>query len=180
MEIKTTPIKDLLIIQPRVFPDNRGYFFESFNQRKYIDEGLDLTFVQDNLSKSDKGVLRGLHFQKPPYAQGKLVYVIRGSVLDVAVDLRKGSQTYGQHFSIVLSEENHTQFYVPEGFAHGFVTLEDNTIFAYKCTNFYHPESEGAIIWNDRDLNIEWQIDQPIISEKDMKAIDFKNLKSPF
>lgn len=180
MEIKTTPIKDLLIIQPRVFPDNRGYFFESFNQRKYIAEGLDLTFVQDNLSKSDQGVLRGLHFQKPPYAQGKLVYVIRGSVLDVAVDLRKDSQTYGQHFSIVLSEENHTQFYVPEGFAHGFVTLEDNTIFAYKCTNFYNPESEGAIIWNDRDLNIDWKINQPTISEKDMKAVDFKNFKSPF
>ena len=139
-----------------------------------------MSFVQDNLSKSDKNVLRGLHFQAPPYAQGKLVQVIRGSVLDVAVDIRKDSPTYGQHHSVVLSEENKTQFYVPEGFAHGFVTLEDNTIFSYKCTNLYHPNTEGAIIWNDKDLEIDWQVENPIISEKDLKANPFHSFESPF
>lgn len=180
MEIEKTKIEGLLIIRPKVFPDQRGYFFESFNKEKFNNLGLDVTFVQDNISKSDKNVLRGLHFQKPPFAQGKLVQVLRGSVLDVAVDIRKNSPTYGDHFSIVLSEENKTQFYVPEGFAHGFMTLEDNTIFSYKCTNLYNPKAEGSILWSDESLNINWQTEQPIISKKDNEASLFKSFESPF
>ncbi|MEQ8909213.1 MAG: dTDP-4-dehydrorhamnose 3,5-epimerase [Vicingaceae bacterium] len=180
MIIEKTKIEGLLIIKPRVFPDERGYFFESYNQNKFEANGLNMRFVQDNISKSDKNVLRGLHFQLPPFAQGKLVHVIRGSVLDVALDIRKHSPTYGQHHTILLSEENKTQFYVPEGFAHGFVTLEDNTIFSYKCTNLYNPEAEGSIIWNDKDLNIDWQARNPIISEKDQKAKPFHSFESPF
>ncbi len=180
MEIVKTPIPDLLLIKPRVFPDSRGYFFESYNQKKLSQNNLRMSFVQDNLSKSDKGVLRGLHFQKPPFTQGKLVYVIKGAVLDVAVDLRKNSATYGKHYKVELNEENHNQLYVPEGFAHGFLTLQDDTIFAYKCTKYYEKPSEDAILWNDHDLGIDWGIRDPKISEKDQKAQAFKAFKSPF
>lgn len=180
MELIKTSIDGLLIIKPDVFKDERGYFFESYNKERFAKAGLNMDFVQDNESKSDKGVLRGLHFQKPPYAQGKLVRVIKGSVMDVAVDLRKGSPTYGKWESVVLTEENKLQFWIPEGFAHGFVALEDNTIFNYKCTNVYNKESEGSILWNDPDINISWNIDNPILSEKDKISPLFKNFKSPF
>ena len=180
MELIKTSIDGLLIIKPDVFKDDRGYFYESYNKERFAKAGLMMDFVQDNESKSDKGVLRGLHFQKPPYAQGKLVRVIKGSVMDVAVDLRKDSHTYGKWESVVLTEENKLQFWIPEGFAHGFVALEDNTIFNYKCTNVYNKESEGSILWNDPDINIIWNIDNPILSEKDKISPLFKNFKSPF
>ena len=180
MEIIKTSIEGLLIIKPNVFNDERGYFFESYNKERLAKEGIAIDFVQDNESKSAKGVLRGLHFQKPPYAQGKLVRVIKGSVMDVAVDLRKDSPTYGKWESVVLNEENKLQFWIPEGFAHGFVTLEDDTIFAYKCTNVYNKESEGSILWNDPDINIEWNIKNPILSEKDKISPLFKNFETPF
>ncbi|MAC95618.1 MAG: dTDP-4-dehydrorhamnose 3,5-epimerase [Flavobacteriales bacterium] len=180
MQIEETPIKDLVIVKPKVFPDDRGFFYETFNAKTFKELGLDVKFVQDNISLSQKGVLRGIHFQKPPYAQGKLVQVLKGAVLDITVDLRKYSPSYGQYFSYVLSEENKTQLYVPEGFGHGFVTLEDETLFSYKCTNFYNKESEGGIFWNDKDLNIDWQIENPIISEKDQMAQSFADFESPF
>ena len=180
MEIIKTPIKGLLVINPRVFGDDRGYFFESWSKQSFAEAGLDLDFVQDNQSISSKGVLRGLHFQNPPYEQGKLVRVIKGAVLDVALDLRKDSPTYGQHFSIELSEENKTIFWIPPGFAHGFATLKDNTIFTYKCTGVYNKESEGALLWNDKDLNINWEINDPLVSEKDLVAGNFKNFVSKF
>ena len=180
MELIKTSIDGLLIIKPDVFKDDRGYFFESYNKERFAKAGLMMDFVQDNESKSDKGVLRGLHFQKPPYAQGKLVRVIKGSVMDVAVDLRKDSPTYGKWESVVLTEENKLQFWIPEGFAHGFGTLEDDTIFAYKCTNVYNKESEGSLLWNDPDINIEWNIENPILSEKDKISPLFKNFETPF
>ena len=180
MEIIETSIEGLLIIKPDVFKDERGYFFESYNKERFAKEGLLMDFVQDNESKSSKGVLRGLHFQKPPYAQGKLVRVVKGSVMDVAVDLRKDSPTYGKWESVVLTEENKLKFWIPEGFAHGFLTLEDNTIFNYKCTNVYNKESEGSILWNDPDINIEWNIEDPILSEKDKLSPLFKNFETPF
>ena len=181
MKVTTTGIKDLIIIEPNVFGDDRGYFFETYNTQSW-ESITDKTpnFVQDNESLSHKGVLRGLHFQNPPYAQGKLVRVIKGAVLDVVVDIRKKSPTYGQWNSIVLSEENKTMFWVPPGFAHGFLTLENNTIFSYKCTQFYNKESEGSILWNDPILNIDWEIDEPILSEKDKIAPEFKNFISQF
>ena len=180
MEIIKTSIEGLLIIKPDVFKDDRGYFFETYNKERLAKEGIAIDFVQDNESKSAKGVLRGLHFQKPPYAQGKLVRVIKGAVMDVAVDLRKDSPTYGKWESVVLTEENKLQFWIPEGFAHGFVTLEDDTIFAYKCTNVYNKESEGSLLWNDPDINIEWNIENPILSEKDKVSPLFKNFETPF
>ena len=180
MEIIKTSIEGLLIIKPDVFKDERGYFFETYNKERFAREGLMMNFVQDNESKSSKGVLRGLHFQKPPYAQGKLVRVVKGSVMDVAVDIRKGSPTYGRWESVVLTEDNKLQFWIPEGFAHGFVTLEDDTIFNYKCTNIYNKESEGSILWNDPDINIDWNIENPILSEKDKTSPLFKDFKSPF
>lgn len=180
MELIKTSIDGLLIIKPDVFKDDRGYFYESYNKERFAKAGLMIDFVQDNESKSSKGVLRGLHFQKPPFAQGKLVRVIKGSVMDVAVDLRKDSLTYGKWESVVLTEENKLQFWIPEGFAHGFVALEDNTIFNYKCTNVYNKESEGSILWNDPDININWNIDNPILSEKDKISPLFKNFESPF
>lgn len=180
MEIIKTDIPDLFVVEPKVFRDERGYFFESHNQKKLKDAGLELTFVQDNESKSQKGVLRGLHFQKPPYAQGKLVRVIKGKVIDVAVDIRKGSPTYGQHHAVEISEENKRMFWIPPGFAHGFVTLTDETIFFYKCTNYYNKESEGSILWNDPDLNIDWGIENPVLSEKDKNSPRFSQLDSPF
>lgn len=180
MEIIKTPLEGLLIIKPDVFEDERGYFFESFNYQKFKNLGLELQFLQDNESKSKSGVLRGLHFQKPPYAQGKLVRVMRGSVLDVAVDIRKNSPTYGKWESVVLSGHNKLMYWIPAGFAHGFATLEDDTIFFYKCTQVFNKESEGSIHWNDPDLNIDWGIDQPVISEKDKVSPSFKNFISPF
>jgi dTDP-4-dehydrorhamnose 3,5-epimerase len=161
-------IAGLVIIETRKFKDSRGYFFESFNEEKYSELiGQPIHFVQDNVSISAKNVLRGLHFQTPPFAQGKLVSVIKGSVLDVAVDIRKNSKTYGKHQSIVLSAENGLQFWIPPGFAHGFLALEDDTVFSYKCTNYYNPESEDSLRWNDQDLAIDWKIKEPIISGKD-------------
>lgn len=180
MEIEKLEIEGLLIIRPAVFEDDRGYFFEAFNAAKFKQAGLRANFVQDNLSKSSKDVLRGLHFQNPPNAQGKLVSVLRGAVLDVAVDIRKNSPTYGQHYSIILSEKNKTQFYIPSGFAHGFKTLEDNTIFSYKCTEGYNKESEGSIKWDDQELGINWEVKNPIVSEKDQIAPSFKELNSQF
>lgn len=180
MEIIKTPLEGLLIIKPSVFEDERGYFFESYNHEKFLAEGLDLKFVQDNESKSKKGVLRGLHFQAPPFAQGKLVRVMRGSVLDVAVDIRKNSPTYGKWESIVLSGNNKWMYWIPAGFAHGFVTLEDDTIFFYKCTNVYNKVSEGSVNWNDPDLKIDWGVSEPIISDKDKIAPGFRDFNSPF
>jgi len=180
MEIIKTKIPDLLIIKPDVFEDERGYFFESFRLDKFKELGIDLNFVQDNESKSQKGVLRGLHFQNPPYEQGKLIKVVKGAVIDVAVDIRKSSPTYGQWISHELSEYNKTIFWIPPGFAHGFLTLEDHTIFQYKCTNYYIKESEGSIRWNDPDLNINWNIKNPVVSDKDRSATLFKNFKSKF
>jgi len=181
MEVVETGIKNLLIIKPKVFEDDRGYFFESFNQEKFNDCGIDATFVQDNESRSMKHVLRGLHFQKPPFAQGKLVRVMHGSVLDVAVDLRKGSPTFGHSKSIQLSGKDKLMLWIPEGFAHGFVTLEYDTVFFYKCTGLYNKDSEGSIRWNDPDLDINWgKIDNPILSGKDEVAPFFRDFESPF
>jgi dTDP-4-dehydrorhamnose 3,5-epimerase len=180
MKLIKTRIKDLVLIQPDVFPDPRGYFFESFQKEKFFALGLDAEFVQDNESMSGKGVLRGLHFQKPPFAQGKLVRVVHGSVMDVAVDLRKGSKTYGKWESSVLSADNKRMMWVPEGFAHGFIVLEDHTIFQYKCTNYYNKELESGIIWNDPDLKIDWGIKNPFVSEKDLMGGLFRDLISPF
>lgn len=180
MKILNTAIEGLLIIQPTVFEDSRGYFFESYNKKNFLQEGINVDFVQDNQSLSQKGVLRGLHFQAPPFAQGKLVRVITGSVLDVAVDIRKDSPTYGKHHAIELSESNKTMFYIPEGFAHGFLTLEDNTIFSYKCTNYYNKASEGTLLWNDEQLGINWKTNTPSLSEKDKGGEMFNTFKSPF
>lgn len=180
MEIIKTKIPDLVIVKPKVFKDVRGYFFESYNKSTFKEIGLDELFVQDNESKSMKGVLRGLHFQNPPYTQGKLVRVIKGAVLDVAVDLRKGSSTYGQWEGVELNEENKLMYWVPPGFAHGFLTLEDNTIFSYKCTQVYNKNSEGSIRWNDPVLNIKWGNISPVLSEKDMAAPLFSDFNSPF
>ncbi|RKD17511.1 dTDP-4-dehydrorhamnose 3,5-epimerase [Pelobium manganitolerans] len=182
MNIIETPIKDLVIIEPKVWADERGYFFESYNQQLFKNLGIDADFVQDNQSFSHKNALRGLHAQATPYAQGKLVRVIQGRVLDVAVDIRKKSPTYGQHFSIELSGENKKMFYVPPGFLHGFVTLEDQTIFSYKCTALYHKNAEVGVIWNDEDLGINWGIDanDALISPKDAVLPKFSEIESPF
>ena len=180
MNITKTDIQGLIIIEPQIFKDSRGYFFESWNAKKIKQLGISEDFVQDNQSVSSKGVLRGLHFQNPPYAQAKLVRVIKGSVLDVAVDLRKNSPTYGMHVSVILSEKNNKSFFIPKGFAHGFLSLEDNTVFSYKCSGYYNKESEGSLLWNDEDLKIDWQIDNPLVSEKDLKADLFKNFKTKF
>jgi dTDP-4-dehydrorhamnose 3,5-epimerase len=180
VEIEEKEIKGLIEIFPKVFGDQRGFFLETFNASRYNDILRNVQFVQDNFSSSNKGVLRGLHFQNPPYTQGKLVQVITGSALDVAVDLRRNSETYGQHVKVLLSSEKRNQFWIPEGFAHGFLSLEDNTIFSYKCTNYYNPQSEVTILWNDRNLEIDWQIDNPIISPKDKEGVLFKDFDTPF
>jgi len=180
METTKTFIKDLLVLQPKVFQDDRGYFYEPYNRKTFAIAGVKEDFVQDNQSLSQKGVLRGLHFQKPPYAQSKLVRVIQGAVWDVVVDIRKNSPTYGKHFGIELSASNKTIFYIPEGFAHGFATLEDNTVFLYKCSDFYNKESEDSILWNDPDLAIPWNMPNPILSEKDKKARAFSSFNTMF
>ena len=182
MKITTTKLEGLLIIEPRIFPDDRGYFYESYNQQKYADAGIPDTFVQDNQSFSQKGALRGLHGQANPFAQGKLVRVLQGRVLDVAVDIRKNSPTFGQHVTVELSGDNHLQFWVPPGFLHGFVTLEDDTIFTYKVTNFYDKASEIGVIWNDPTLAIGWGIDEKdaLLSPKDEILPAFKDSVRPF
>jgi dTDP-4-dehydrorhamnose 3,5-epimerase len=180
MEITETFLKGLFVIKPKVFEDARGYFFESYNANQFAASGLNLNFVQDNQSLSQQGVLRGLHFQNNPHAQGKLVRVITGAVLDVALDIRKNSPTYGQWFSLELTEQNKWMMYIPEGFAHGFATLKDNTVFSYKCTQFYNKASEDCIIWNDKDLAIDWQVKNPLLSEKDLMGKVFKDFVSLF
>lgn len=169
MIFEETSIKDLYVITPKVFEDNRGYFFESFNSKHFDERGINSNFVQDNQSFSEKGTIRGIHFQKGEHAQAKLVRVLEGEVLDVAVDLRKDSPTYGQHYSVILSAQNKKQLYVPRGFGHGFSVLSDTAIFSYKCDNFYNKESEGGIIFNDPDLSINWKVpaSEALISEKD-------------
>ena len=180
MEIIKTTISGIIIIKPKVFEDPRGYFYESFNADVFQQHGVDVNFVQDNQSLSQKGVLRGLHFQNPPHTQGKLVRVINGSVLDVVVDIRKNSPTYGQHFDIELNEKNKIQLWIPTGFAHGFLTLENNTIFSYKCTNYYNKQSEDCILWNDVDIGINWNIADPLLSEKDKLGKPLKRFESLF
>ena len=182
MNVIKADIEGLFIIEPKVFGDHRGYFFESFSERDFNSQVRQVRFVQDNESKSRYGVLRGLHFQKPPYAQSKLVRVVKGSVLDVAVDIRRGSPTFGKHLAVELTEENHRQFFISRGFAHGFVVLSDEVVFQYKCDNFYEPASEGAIAWNDPALGIDWKIpaEDIILSEKDTKHPVLAEIVSPF
>ena len=182
MNIIKTEISGLLIIEPRVFEDARGYFFESFSQRDFDEKVQPIVFVQDNESKSSYGVMRGLHFQRPPYTQSKLVRCVKGSVLDVAVDLRKGSPTYGKHVAVELTEENHLQLFIPKGFAHGFSVLSDVAVFQYKCDEFYHPEADGGISILDNSLGIDWRIpnEKVILSEKDTKHPLLKDIDSPF
>ena len=182
MEIIKTAIEGVVIIEPRVFKDARGYFFESFSQREFDEKVRPIQFVQDNESMSTYGVMRGLHFQRPPFTQSKLVRCVKGRVLDVAVDIRKGSPTYGQHVAVELSEDNHRQLFIPHGFAHGFVVLSDVAIFQYKCDNYYAPQADGGISILDDSLGIDWQIpvDQAILSDKDLKHPCLKEFDSPF
>lgn len=180
MEITRFNIEGPVLIQPRIFEDERGYFFESYNESAFITAGINARFVQDNQSCSHKNVLRGLHFQNPPFAQGKLVRVVRGRVLDVAVDIRKDSPTFGEHLIVELSGENQSMFWIPEGFAHGFISLEDDTLFLYKCTQVYNKASEGGILWNDPDLKINWSVNAPIVSSKDQELPQFNQLQSLF
>lgn len=182
MEVIKTAIQGLLVIKPRVFEDARGYFFESFSQREFDEKVASIRFVQDNESMSSYGVMRGLHFQRPPYTQSKLVRCVKGAVLDVAVDIRKGSPTYGQHVAIELSEQNRLQFFIPQGFAHGFSVLSESAVFQYKCDNFYTPQADGGISILDQSLGIDWRIpiESAILSEKDTKHELLKDFDSPF
>jgi dTDP-4-dehydrorhamnose 3,5-epimerase len=182
MEYIKTGIDDVLIIKPKVFGDNRGYFFESFSERDFCASVRETRFVQDNESGSVKNVIRGLHFQKPPFSQSKLIRVVKGTVLDVAVDIRKGSPTFGRHVAVELSAENHLQVFIPQGFAHGFAVLSEEAVLQYKCDNFYAPGHEGAIAWNDPDLGIDWRItaEEAILSEKDRNNPSLKEMESPF
>ena len=182
MIVIKTAIDGVVIIEPRIFEDSRGYFFESFSQREFDDKVCPITFVQDNESKSSYGVMRGLHFQNPPYTQSKLVRCVKGSVLDVAVDIRKGSLTYGQHVAVELTEANHKQLFIPKGFAHGFAVLSETAVFQYNCDEFYHPEADGGINILDESLSINWQIpnDKVILSEKDTKHPYLRDFETPF
>lgn len=182
MEVIQTNIKGVVIIEPRLFKDDRGYFFESYSERDFNKQVSEVHFVQDNESKSSYGVMRGLHFQRPPFTQSKLVRCVKGAVLDVAVDIRKGSPTYGQHVAVELTEDNHRQFFIPRGFAHGFAVLSPEAIFQYKCDNFYHPEADGGISILDTSLGIDWRIptEHAILSEKDTKHLLLKDFDSPF
>lgn len=182
MEVIKTKIEGVVIIEPKVFQDSRGYFFESFSQREFEEKVRKINFVQDNESMSSYGVMRGLHFQRPPFAQSKLVRCVKGRVLDVAIDIRKGSPTYGEHVAVELSEDNHRQFFVPRGFAHGFVVLSETAVFQYKCDNFYAPEADGGINIKDTAIGVDWQIpmEKAILSEKDTKHLFFKDFDSPF
>jgi len=180
MKISKTFIEDLLVIEPQLFKDERGFFYESYNKKK-LDKNIKIVFVQDNESKSIKGAIRGLHFQAPPFEQTKLVRCVSGNILDVAVDLRKNSKTYGKSFCVELSSENNKQLFIPKGFAHGFQVISDEAIVNYKVDNYYNPKSDSGIILNDKDLSINWSIDvKPILSVKDLKLMPFKELKSPF
>ena len=179
MKIIKTKIDGVFLIKPQIFQDKRGYFFESFNQKK-LNEKIKVNFVQDNQSLSSKNILRGLHFQKPPFAQSKLVRVINGSVIDVVVDIRSDSKTYGKYIFEELNDKNHHQLFIPKGMAHGFLSLEDHTIFSYKCSEFYNKDSEDTIIWNDPDISIKWPNISPILSEKDKNAKKFSSFVSPF
>ena len=182
MEVIKTAIPGVVILEPRIFGDSRGYFFESFSEKNFVEKVVDTHFVQDNESKSCYGVVRGLHFQKPPHAQAKLVRVVKGRVLDVAVDIRKGSPTYGQYVIVELTEDNHRQFFIPRGFAHGFAVLSEEAVFQYKCDNYYAPQSEGAVAWDDPDLAIDWGVPaaETLLSEKDSKHPYLKDIDSPF
>lgn len=182
MEVIMTDIEGVVIIEPRIFKDARGYFFESYSKREFDEKVRPVDFVQDNESMSTRGVMRGLHFQRPPYTQSKLVRCVKGRVLDVAVDIRKGSPTYGKHVAVELSEDNHRQFYVPRGFAHGFSVLSDVAVFQYKCDNYYRPEAEGGISMADESLCINWRIDSNavLLSDKDLKHPMLKDFDSPF
>ena len=180
MEVIKTEINGLLVVKPKIFSDERGYFSESFNEDTFKKAGIDFHFVQDNISKSKKGTIRGLHYQIGKQAQGKLCKVVFGKVLDVAVDIRFGSPTFGKYFSCELSEENHKQLWIPPGFAHGFSVLSGEAIFSYKCTAFYSKQDERSIIFNDPDLNIDWKVQNPIVSEKDLNAVFFKDIKNDF
>ena len=182
MEVIKTSIEGVVIIEPRIFRDARGYFFESFSQKEFDEKIRPIQFIQDNESMSSYGVMRGLHFQRPPYTQSKLVRCVRGRVLDVAVDIRKGSPTYGQHVAVELSEENHRQFFIPRGFAHGFAVLSETAVFQYKCDNFYAPQADDGISIKDESLGIEWQIpvEKAILSEKDLRHICLEEFDSPF
>ena len=182
MEVIKTDIEEVVIIEPRIFEDARGYFFESFSQREFEEKVGKVVFVQDNESKSTYGVMRGLHFQRPPFTQSKLVRCVKGAVLDVAVDLRKGSPTYGKHVAVELTEDNHRQFFIPQGFAHGFAVLSEEAVFQYKCDNFYAPQADGGISILDESLGIDWKIptDKAILSEKDTKHPLLKDFDSPF
>lgn len=182
MPFITCAIEGLVIVEPKVFEDSRGYFFESYNQQQFQQSGIPAIFVQDNQSKSSYGVIRGLHYQKAPHAQAKLVRVLEGTILDVAVDIRKNSPTYGQHFDIELSAENKKQLFIPEGFAHGFSVLSETAVVMYKCNTFYNKESEGGIRYNDGELAIDWKVDlsKAVVSEKDQALPDFKNAISNF
>ncbi len=182
MDVIKTALEGVVIIEPRIFKDDRGYFFESFSQREFDEKVRPVKFVQDNESMSSYGVMRGLHFQRPPYTQSKLVRCVKGKVLDVAVDIRKGSPTYGQHVAVELSEDNHRQFFVPRGFAHGFAVLSETAIFQYKCDNFYAPEADGGISIQDESLGIDWQIpaEKAILSAKDLNHLQLKDFDSPF
>ena len=178
MNVIKTDIPDVVIIEPRVFGDHRGYFFESFSEKDFSENVREVKFVQDNESKSCYGVLRGLHFQKPPHAQAKLVRVVRGRVLDVAVDVRKGSPTFGKHVAVELTEDNHRQLFIPRGFAQGFAVLSEEAVFQYKCDNYYAPQSEGSVLWNDPEIGIEWGIPEGdvILSDKDTRSPLLKDL----
>ena len=182
MKVIKTEIEGLVIIEPKIFKDTRGYFFESFSQKEFDEKVIPVRFVQDNESMSSYGVMRGLHFQRPPFTQSKLVRCVKGKVLDVAVDIRKGSPTYGQHVAVELNEDNHRQVFIPRGFAHGFAVLSETAIFQYKCDNFYAPEAEGGISIKDGSLGIDWKIptEKAILSEKDIKHLCLKDFDSPF
>lgn len=175
-----TGFEGLWVVKTKVFFDDRGFFLETYNKMTYAEKGLDIDFMQDNLSMSNKGVLRGLHLQNPPHEQGKLVRVLKGAVVDVVVDVRKNSATYGKHYKIELNEENNLALWIPAGFAHGFVSLHDGTLFQYKCTKVYNKESEDAILWNDPELGIDWNVESPIISPKDQEAKPFRDFVSSF
>ena len=180
MQFVKTNLEGILIIEPDVFPDERGYFFESFSEKKYKEHGFDQYFVQDNISKSKRGTIRGLHYQVGDFAQGKLCQVITGKVLDVAVDLRFGSPTFGEYVRVELNDENHKQLWIPPGFAHGFSVLSEEAIFHYKCTNFYSKKDERSILYNDPDLDINWQVKDVEVSEKDLKGVSFKDIEKDF
>ena len=182
MNFIKTDIPDVIIIEPKIYGDHRGYFFESFNQKQFETNVKEINFVQDNESKSSRGVIRGLHFQKPPYTQAKLVRCLKGCVLDVAVDIRVGSPTYGQHVTVELSEDNKRQLFIPRGFAHGYLVVSEEAIFAYKVDNWYKPEYDSGIMWNDIDLGIDWQLENDSIrlSERDLNQLVFRDLQSPF